>query len=67
MLSPELLEQVKALNDDDKLALLHSLMDDLALGNQGYELFAYRGTYQVAEALMKELEKRKATTPAEVD
>ena len=67
MLSKELLEEVNALSDDDKLTLLHTLMDNLALGSQGYELFAYRGNYQVAEALMKELEKLEATTPAEID
>lgn len=67
MLSNELLEQVKALNDDDKLAMLRVLMNDLALGEHGYELFGYRGNGQVAEALMAELEKYKASIQAELE
>lgn len=67
MLSKELLAQVKALDDDDKLTLLQTLMDDLALGEQGYDIFGFRGNYQVAEALMKELEKLKASTQPEIE
>lgn len=70
MLSKELLDQVKALNDGDKLALLRTLIDDLALGEHGYDLFAFRGNYQVAQKMLEiieESEKLKAAPQLEIE
>lgn len=67
MLSKELLDQVKALNDEDKLALLRTLIDDLALGEHGYNLFAFRGNDEIAAALMRELEKPEAAAEPEIE
>ncbi len=67
MLSKELLDQVQALNDDDKLALLNILIDDLALGEHGYEIFGFRGNAKVAEVLVAELEKFKASLQPEIE
>ncbi|MCY4070100.1 MAG: hypothetical protein OXG60_02255 [Chloroflexi bacterium] len=67
MLSKELLDQVTALNDDDKLKLFQILRDDLALGEHGHNLFAFRGNDQVAAALMRELEKPETATQLEIE
>ena len=67
MLSKELLEQVQALDDDDKLKLLQTLIDDLALSEHGYEIFGFRGNAQVAQVLLEELEKIKASTQTAIE
>ena len=66
MLSRELLDQVNRLDEQDKLELLQTLIDDLSLGEYGYEIFGFRGNSQVAEKLLEELEKFKASTEPEI-
>ena len=67
MLSKELLEQVKALNDDDKLTLFHSLFVDPALAKYAYDPLGLRYNYEVAQKLLEQLEKVKESTQPEIE
>ena len=48
MLPRDLLEDVKRLDNDDKLKLLQIIVDDLSLTDHGYEIFGFRGNYEIA-------------------
>ncbi len=61
MLSKELLEQVKALDDDDKLTLLRTLLVDPALEKYAYDPLGLRNNYELAQKMLEELEKMKAS------
>ena len=67
MLSDELLAQVKALDEADKLALLQILIDDLAVTEHGYEIFGFRGNYAIQEKMLKILEEQKVQSQSNVE
>ena len=67
MLSKELLAQVEALDEDDKLKLLQTLIDDPALAKVAYDPFGLRGNYEAAQKLLDLLEKQKVSTQPEVE
>ena len=58
MLPNELIEQVKALDDDEKLRLLQILIEDPALSKHAYDPFGLRGNFQAAEILMNMHEEK---------
>ena len=65
MLSKELLAQVQALDDDDKLTLLRTLLHDPALEQFAFDPLGLRTDYQLAEVMMEELEKINASEKKE--
>ncbi len=67
MLSDELLAQVKALDEADKLALLRTLLMDPALSQYAYDPLGLRTNYKAAQILMEMLEEEKAKTQQEVN
>lgn len=67
MLSEELLEQVKGLDDEDKVQLCRLLMADPALGPYAFDLSGLRGNYEAAQVLLDMLEKSKASSQLEVE
>ena len=67
MLSRELLEQVKALGDDDKLTLFQALLVDPALAKYAYDPLGLRNNYAVAQKLLEQLEKVKESTQPEIE
>ncbi len=67
MLSKELLEEVNALSDDDKLTLLRILFQDPALEQYAYDPLGLRNNYQLEQLLLKELEKMKASAQPEIE
>lgn len=66
MISLDLLEQVKRLDEDDKLKLLQILVDDLSLSDHGYEIFGFRGNAQIAGRMLDILERRETAGRPEV-
>ena len=66
MLLEELLDEVKRLDEDDKLKLLQFLVDDLSLADYGYQLFGFRGNAQIAGRMLDILERQKAPSRPEV-
>ena len=66
MLSDELLQQVKSLDDDDKLKLIQILVDDLSLSDHGYEIFGFRGNAQIAGRMLEILERQESASSLEV-
>lgn len=66
MISLDLLEQVKGLDEDDKLKLLQILVDDLSLSDHGYEIFGFRGNAQIAGRMLDILERRETAGSPEV-
>lgn len=67
MLSEELLAQVRTLDDADKLALLQTLIDDLAVTEHGYEIFGFRGNYAIEQKMLKILEEQKVQSQSNVE
>ena len=66
MLSDELLQQIKRLDEDDKLKLLQILVDDLSLSDHGYEIFGFRGNAQIAGRMLEILEWQETASRPEV-
>lgn len=62
MLSNELLEQVKALNDDDKLALLRILYKDPALKQYAYDPMGLRTSPELAQNMLALVEQMKESS-----
>lgn len=67
MLSVELLDEIKRLDDDDKLKLLQILVDDLSLSDHGYEIFGFRGNAQIAGRMLEVLERQETASSPEVE
>ncbi len=67
MLTKELLEQVQALNDDDKLTLLRTLLNDPALEQYAYDPLGIRNNYELAQNMLKILEEQKVAAHAEIE
>ncbi|MCY4020531.1 MAG: hypothetical protein OXG39_14065 [Chloroflexi bacterium] len=67
MLSKELLDQVQALNDDDKLALFRTLLRDPALAQYAHDPTGLRYNYELAQQLLEELERVQAATGPEIE
>ncbi len=67
MIPLDLLEQVKRLDEDDKLKLLQILVDDLSLSDHGYEIFGFRGNAQIAGRMLEILEEQKAQSHPEIE
>ena len=66
MLSNELLEQVKRLDEDDKLQLLRALINDPALAKYAYDPFGLRGNFDAAQIMLDELEKIESASQPEI-
>ncbi len=66
MLPVRLLEDVKRLDEDDKLKLLKILVDDLSLSDHGYEIFGFRGSAQIAGRMLEILERQEVASSPEV-
>lgn len=66
MLPGDLIEVVKRLDNDDKLKLLQILVDDLALSEHGYEIFGFRGNYEIAGRMLEILEQRETLRKPEI-
>jgi len=66
MLSKELLDQVKKLNDDDKLALFRTLLADPALEQYAFDPTGLRYNYELAQKLLEELERVEEATEPEI-
>ncbi len=67
MLSQELLENVKRLDEADKLQLLRELLSDPALAKHAFDPFGLRGNFEAAQILLEELEKSKASSQPEIE
>ena len=67
MLSDELLAQVEALDEEDKLKLLQLLIDDPALAKYAYDPFGLRGNHEAAQKLLELLEEEKVKTQPAVE
>lgn len=67
MLPADLLEDVKRLDNDDKLKLLQILVDDLSLTDQGYEIFGFRGNYEIAGRMLEILERQETSGRPEIE
>lgn len=65
MLPAELLDEVKRLEDDDKLKLLQILVDDLSLSNHGYEIFGFRGNAEIAGRMLEILDRQETASSPE--
>ena len=65
MLPAELLDEVKRLEDDDKLKLLQLLVDDLALSDHGYEIFGFRGNADIAGRMLRILDRQETASSPE--
>ncbi len=61
MLSEELLQQVKALSEDDKLALFRMLAYDPAVGEHAYDPLGLRSNFEAARVLQDLLAEEKAS------
>lgn len=66
MLPVELLDEVRRLDEDDKLELLRILIDDMSLSDHGYEIFGFRGNAQVAGRMLDILERQETASSPEV-
>ena len=66
MLPGDLLEDVKRLDNDDKLKLLQILVDDLSLTDHGYEIFGYRGNHEIAGRMLEIMERQEASSRPEI-
>ncbi|MDE2750386.1 MAG: hypothetical protein OXI34_15625 [Chloroflexota bacterium] len=62
MLTDELLEQVKSLDEQEKLRLVQSLIDDLKLISSAYEIYTPFGNEAAARIMQQLLEKEGAET-----
>ena len=67
MLSKELLEEVNALSDDDKLTLLRTILKDPALEQYAYDPLGIRNNYELAQNMIKILEEQKVAAHAEIE
>lgn len=65
MLPVELLDEVKRLEDDDKLKLIQILVDDLSLSDHGYEIFGFRGNAQIAGRMLEILDRQETASSPE--
>ncbi|MDE2856506.1 MAG: hypothetical protein OXN94_01515 [Chloroflexota bacterium] len=67
MLLKELLDQVQALNDDDKLALFRALLRDPALAQYAHDPTGLRYNYELAQTMLELLEQTKVSTEPEIE
>ncbi|MDE2819779.1 MAG: hypothetical protein OXI40_08620 [Chloroflexota bacterium] len=67
MLPKELLDQVKKLNDDDKLALFRTLLADPALEQYTFDPTGLRYNYELAQTMLELLEQTKVSTEPEIE
>ena len=66
MLPRDLLDDVKRLDNDDKLKLLQILVDDLSLTDHGYEIFGFRGNYEIAGRMLEIMERQETSSKPEI-
>ena len=59
MVSKELLDEVMALDEDDKLYLLRRLLQDPAMAKYAFDPMGLRSSYEAADKLMELLEEKK--------
>ena len=67
MLSKELLEKVKSLDDEDKIRLFWILRDDPALAEIAPEVSGLRYNYEAARKLQEMLEEKEAENQPETE
>ncbi len=67
MFSKELLENVKCLDEADRLQPLRELLRDPALAKHAFDPFGLRGNFEAAQILLEELEKSKASSQPEIE
>jgi len=66
MLSDKLLQQVKELDEQDKLRLVQLLIDDLKLVSSAYEIYTPFGCDAAARSLERMLEAEGAESQPEI-
>jgi hypothetical protein len=66
MLSDEMLQQVKALDEKDKLKLVQILIDDLTLVSSAYEIYTPFGSDAAARQLQLMLETEETESQPEI-
>ena len=66
MLSDKLLQQVKELDEQDKLRLVQLLIDDLKLVSSAYEIYTPFGSDAAARILQRMLETEGAENQPEI-
>ncbi len=67
MLSEELLEQVKRLDENDKLELVQLLIEDLKLVGTAYEIYTPFGNEAAARMLQAKLQRLELSTQPEIE